>query len=279
VAGRYAPVSVQGEAPAGSTLARIVVLYVQTNNAPGPVYVDDVDFSLTTLAATNACLGLVPEMRGLLQSGNLCSELAIGQDPQSGIPVGRGPVTIRMTAIDACGLSSTCTTSVTFVDGIAPFISTWPADVQVSSTNEIPSVNTNAVAVTDDCGGVAVTWAGDVRTGGSGAPGDPLVIVRRYHAADPSGNVSECKQVITVEGAATTNIQLVGMSMSTSLVLKSTGGTMAMLPEYATNLMASPQAWFPVPSYSNTYVNGTNVTTIFAPTTNAGPVLIRLREP
>jgi hypothetical protein len=279
VAGRYAPVAVQGESPAGATLARIVVLYVQTNNAPGPIYVDDVDLSMTTLAATNDCLGLMPELRSLLQTGNLCSQLAVAQDPQSGIPVGRGTTLVRMTAIDECDLSSVCTSQVTFIDGIAPYITACPTDVQVASTNDIPPANTNAVAATDDCGGVQIQWAGDTGNGRSGAAGDPLVIVRRYHVSDPDGNVSECKQVITVEGAATTNIAIVGVTLGSNFVVKSTGGSTGMLPEYSTNLMALPQSWLPVPTYSNTYVNGTNYTTIYAPATNASPVLIRLRDP
>jgi hypothetical protein len=83
---------------------------------------------------------------------------------------------------------------VIVADTEAPTIACPAVTVQCAS--EVPAVNTNAVAVSDNCGLVTVTWLGDT-TNYLGCV-NHFTISRQYKATDSSGNMSVCTQTITV---------------------------------------------------------------------------------
>ena len=73
-----------------------------------------------------------------------------------------------------------------------------------------------------------------------------------------------------------TNVQVVAISLGTNITVRSLGtNSWTMLPEYTTNLLSQPQTWLPVTTFTNTHLNGTNITSFNAPVTNPA-VLYRI---
>jgi len=93
------------------------------------------------------------------------------------------------------------------IDGTPPTIN-CPPDVNVPCFANIPAPATNYGEFVDQggtasdggCCGSAVTveHVGDTNNNGTGCPGNPYVISRRYRATDTAGNSAECVQTITV---------------------------------------------------------------------------------
>lgn len=76
--------------------------------------------------------------------------------------------------------------------------------------------------------------------------------------------------------SAPTNVQVVAISLGTNITVRSLGtNSWSMLPEYTTNLMGQPQTWLPVTTFTNTHLNGTNIT-IFNPPVSNPAVLFRI---
>jgi hypothetical protein len=83
------------------------------------------------------------------------------------------------------------------MDGTPPDIE-CPDDMSVERPSDLPSPDTGSVTASDNCGGVTVTWVGDVDSG-EDCPYDPRFIIRTYRAEDDCGNASNCTQTFTVE--------------------------------------------------------------------------------
>lgn len=105
-------------------------------------------------------------------------------------------------------------------------------------------------------------------------------------AVNQCGMTSVCTTVVTVLDESgedplppePTNVEVVGMSMTaTGMTVRSLGtNTWSVHAEYTTNLMGNPQNWIVVPTSSNSFLNGTNITTFQPPVTGNTPVIYRI---
>ena len=100
-------------------------------------------------------------------------------------------------ATDACGVTATCSQSITVNDQTTPSI-TCPAAITVQCASLVPAANPAAVTAADNCGGGApvVTFVGDVITNQTCA--NRFTITRTYRATDACGFTATCSQSITV---------------------------------------------------------------------------------
>jgi hypothetical protein len=75
-----------------------------------------------------------------------------------------------------------------------------------------------------------------------------------------------------ITGGIPTNVWIRLITMGTNVTLVATGNTntWGVMPYYATNLNANPQAWLPVTPFNNTLAGDTNTITFTRPT-NAAP--------
>lgn len=104
-------------------------------------------------------------------------------------------LTRTYTVQDACGNSSNCVQTLTWIEDTENPVITACApsqDLGCNPTN-IPSADTNAVVATDNCGSVTVTLLLEVFS----QNGCDLTINRTYLVADPCGNTNSCLQTIT----------------------------------------------------------------------------------
>jgi autotransporter-associated beta strand protein len=114
--------------------------------------------------------------------------------PPSGSAFMKGTTSVTCTATDASGNTAACSFNVTVNDPEPPAIVCAPVNVQCAG--EVPPVGTNAVAISDNCGPVTLTWLGDT-TNALGCV-NHFVITRQYRVTDSSGNTNGCTQTITV---------------------------------------------------------------------------------
>ncbi len=97
-------------------------------------------------------------------------------------------------ATDACGNSSTCVQTITFVDTTPPVI-TCPASVQLQCGASTNTSSTGSATATDNCGGAVTITYSDSPTAAdcTGKAG----IARIWKATDACGNSATCTQSIT----------------------------------------------------------------------------------
>lgn len=118
----------------------------------------------------------------------------------AGLPSGSdfpvGPITITFEAIDANGLSATCSFTVTVLEGVVPEI-TCPLDIEVDNDPDIcgSTVPYSAPVGTDDCGGASTVLTAGL---GSGAAFPIGVTTEEYTVTDLSGNTTVCSFTVTV---------------------------------------------------------------------------------
>jgi microcystin-dependent protein len=101
------------------------------------------------------------------------------------------------TATDNCGNSASCVQIITILDTTPPVI-TCPPDFTVQCLEDVPPCDPNDATAVDNCSTVTIICLPDTDNGGSGCPGDPLIITRTYRALDICDNAAECVQLITV---------------------------------------------------------------------------------
>jgi len=159
----------------------------------------------TSAAADGNCQGTVPNVLGGVTVSDNCSagdNITLSQSPTAGTLVGVGPTTITVTATDAAGNASTCTTTFTVNDTTAPQI-TCPANITVSAPANSCSavVSYTTPTATDTCGTASVAC---LPASGSSFPGGQTTVT--CTATDASNNKSQCTFTITVNGAATPSI-------------------------------------------------------------------------
>lgn len=117
-----------------------------------------------------------------------------------GLPSGSdfplGPNTVTFEATDVNGLSSTCSFTVTVLEGVDPEI-TCPADIIIDNDPGLCSavVSYTAPVGTDDCGGESTALTAGL---GSGAVFPVGVTTEEYTVTDLSGNTATCSFTITV---------------------------------------------------------------------------------
>jgi hypothetical protein len=113
----------------------------------------------TSATANITCQAAVPNVLGNVSVTDNCSasdNITLSQSPAAGTLVGLGQTTIIVTATDAVGNQSTCTTTFTVTDNTAPNFTQnpvatpqviWPPD------HRMKDVYLNNYAATDNCGG------------------------------------------------------------------------------------------------------------------------------
>ena len=108
-----------------------------------------------------SCQGIVPNVLGEVVATDSCTpsgSLVKSQNPAAGTVLGNpGTYTITITVTNASGFSSTCTTTVTFVDTTAPVI-TCPANITVTAApGKRSAIVYYTVTATDNCSPVTIT--------------------------------------------------------------------------------------------------------------------------
>ncbi len=105
--------------------------------------------------------------------------------------------TYRVT--DECGNYVERIQQYNIVDDVPPTFTEFPADEDLQCITELPDPDIDLLEADDNCfGPVEITWEGDTDNGGSGCPGDPLIVTRTYRATDLCGNFFERDQTFTI---------------------------------------------------------------------------------
>jgi uncharacterized repeat protein (TIGR01451 family) len=157
-------------------------------------------------AADLLCQALVPDFTGSLVATD-CSALTITQAPAAGTPVGLGATSVTLTATDAGGLSTSCTTTFTVSDTTAPVIASCAppqiADAAANCEVAVPDF-TVGLAASDNCdGSLTVTQVPAAGTlVGAGTNTVTLTV------SDDAGNTATCTTTFTVQPAVDLAVQV-----------------------------------------------------------------------
>jgi uncharacterized repeat protein (TIGR01451 family) len=176
------------------------------NTASDPTAVVDATApSLTCPAPATApagagCQAAVPNVLAGVTASDNCTpagSIALAQSPAAGTLVGLGATQITVTATDAAGNTSMCTTSVTVSDTTPPAITCPAPAVAMAPANACAARVDLSFSVSDNCGGaIAVTTT---PASGSDFPvGTTTVTIT---ATDVAGNTSQCQTTVTVVDA------------------------------------------------------------------------------
>jgi hypothetical protein len=102
-------------------------------------------------------------------------------------------------ATDDAGNSSTCTQTITVADTIAPIFESFPEDLTVQCTEEVPAAAPELVLARDNRDDrVRISIAGKTDNFRFGCMGDEQIIEHIYRASDTCGNSSFYTQTVTV---------------------------------------------------------------------------------
>jgi len=102
-------------------------------------------------------------------------------------------------ATDDAGNSSTCTQTITVADSTAPVFKSFPEDLTVQCTEEVPAARPELVMASDNRDNeVRITIAGKHNNFRFGCMGDEQIIEHVYRATDDCGNSSFYTQTVTV---------------------------------------------------------------------------------
>ncbi|MBU0639406.1 MAG: hypothetical protein KKB50_11125 [Planctomycetes bacterium] len=168
--------------------------------------IDDTNPTITCPAdAPYQCVTEVPAADITLPvvSDNCDTDPAVtheGDTDNGGAGCASDPLIITRTyrATDFCGNFAECQQVFTVIDDTKPSI-TCPPDGEYQCFDEVPAADVTLPVVSDNCDDdPTVTWQGDTDNGGSGCPGDPLIIQRKYRVTDFCGNFKECSQCFIV---------------------------------------------------------------------------------
>ena len=99
---------------------------------------------------------------------------------------------VFFTASDACGNQANCISTITIVDTTPPQFTSFPEDLTLSCTDDIPDSSAEA---SDDCGNVEVVMEETVEEGDCPQSFD---IIRTFTATDECGNETQQTQTITI---------------------------------------------------------------------------------
>ena len=99
------------------------------------------------------------------------------------------------TATDDCGNTAVCTQTISFVDSLAPTLTT-PGNVTIQCTESTATSNTGTGTATDDCHSFTVTFSDTVA---NGTCAQERTITRTWTAADDCGNSTNNTQTISIQ--------------------------------------------------------------------------------
>lgn len=149
-----------------------------------------------TLPVNANCQGIIPDLRDSVVATDCTQSASFTklQQPAPGTALGLGAHPVTITVTNAEGRSSTCSTTVTFVDSTAPVI-TCPADITVTAPQGRirATVIYPPIVATDNCSGTTVSCA--PLSGSSFLVGTTPVSCK---ATDAVGNNSTCAFKVTV---------------------------------------------------------------------------------
>ena len=151
----------------------------------------------TTASADGNCQGTVPNVLPGVTAADNCStgdSITLMQSPTAGTLVPVGTTTITVTATDAAGNQSTCTTTFTVQDQVQPAV-TCPSNITTSASAGAcaATVNYTTPTGTDNCGTPTVAC---VPASGSSFPVGTTTVT--CTATDASGNTGTCTFTVTV---------------------------------------------------------------------------------
>ncbi|MCC6463396.1 MAG: HYR domain-containing protein, partial [Saprospiraceae bacterium] len=196
--------------------SRAVTQMITISDRTAPVWAgtpNDLNLNCTqSNAVKNAAIDLWLATRGGTSAADACSAVTYTTNPMNRdnildalgacAPLA-GTVVVTFIASDACGNTAIKTARLTITDNTNPTASN-PAPSNVNCLSEVPDPNPNVVTdEADSCspaGTVEVMYMPGATTnnGGTGCPGNPLVISRRYRVTDCSGNSITVTHTITV---------------------------------------------------------------------------------
>ncbi len=124
-------------------------------------------------------------------------EVIINGDILTVSGIGPASFTFSYSVEDATGKVLSANVSISVIDNQAPVL-TCPADVSVDCSSELGVNETGMATATDACAGdqLSINWQDDM-SGLTGC-GNSGTLIRTFSVEDPSGNSSQCSQVITV---------------------------------------------------------------------------------
>lgn len=139
----------------GLSAAWAVILTV-VDDTP-PVFV--VCATNRSLAAGTNCVLTMPDLTGELTVTDACSAVTLSQDPVPGTTLAFGDHLVTFTATDAATNSSTCTITLSVIDGSAPVISSGPTNMTLTATTNCAAVapDLTGQVVASDCNPFTVT--------------------------------------------------------------------------------------------------------------------------
>src|SRR5206468_209779 len=155
----------------------------------------------SSASADNNCQAAVPNVLGGVTVSDNCtaaSAIMMSQSPAAGTPVGLGAHTITVTATDAAGNSSDCTTTFTVTDTTAPTVTCPAATTASAGANcqaAVPNVLRGATASDNCSSGAAITLSQSPAAGTLVGPGPHTITVT---ATDAAGNSANCTTSFTV---------------------------------------------------------------------------------
>lgn len=277
----WMPLAVSTTAPSGTAKARLLVERLQSGAEGGTVYIDATRLAPMEFSADALCGAILPDLDPVVDSMDECGLASTSQDPVALDTILLGTNTVTYEATDDCGLSATTTVFALVYDDTAPEITGGPADVFVTSTNDVPAIDTNSITAHDTCLDMVYSHVRDTDNGADGTLGNPLIITRVYRVTDAAGNPADYLQTITVEasaGAAPDPAVISQLQMGTNLHVISIGSnTWSFTAEYTTNLSGSPVEWMAVSNQSSSW-NGSTNTTWFDWPTGVDQATIRMRQ-
>ncbi len=149
-----------------------------------------------TLVANASCQALVPDLTGQVLTTDNCGGVTVTQSPTAGSAIGLGTTPVLLTATDAAGNFTTCSTSITVVDQTGPSISLCAANQNLTANSScqalVPSMTAQVIA-TDSCSGVTVTQS---PLAGTTIGLGPTTVT--FTVSDGAGNTSTCQATLTV---------------------------------------------------------------------------------
>jgi HYR domain len=149
----------------------------------------------SSASADASCQAAVPNYAAAATASDNCGPVTKTQSPAAGSLVGLGPHTVTVTATDASGNSTTCTTTFTVNDTSAPTIS-CPANSSASANASCMAAVPNyasAANPNDNCGPVTKTQSPAAGTMVGLGPHTVTVT-----ATDGAGNSTSCTTTFTV---------------------------------------------------------------------------------
>jgi probable HAF family extracellular repeat protein len=220
--------------PCGASSQDDVVVHITDTTAPTISCPGDI-----TIATDAHCQAVVPNLVSQIVASDNCTpagSLTLVQNPPAGTSVGLGTYTITVTATDASGNSTSCSTVLTVVDTTAPVISsspppvTIPVDANCQAT--VPDV-TGGLVASDNC-----TAAANLLVSQNPAVGTP--VGRGQYSitvtvADASGNSTATSVSLSVVDT----IAPVIVSAPSALTVAADANCEGAVPEVVSAILAS----------------------------------------